>query len=157
MCLLTHSLPKPSILLNITRICHSQFQCNYVSKENLFIYFLFHFCNLHQISNILKKKRMLIANVFPKLQTVKNVVRPLCKKRHFGTRFHTHHDKVSQILAKSPSENFYHLSSSFSAKLIWKMSPLVLGEIFGVFVDTFPADGKYPVEHYENLQLPIQM
>ena len=37
------------------------------------------------------------------------------------------------------------------------MSPLVLGEIFGVFVDTFPADGKYPVEHYENLQLPIQM
>ena len=37
------------------------------------------------------------------------------------------------------------------------MSSLVLVEIFGVFVNTLPADGKYPVEHYENLRLPIQM
>ena len=33
----------------------------------------------------------------------------------------------------------------------------MLGEIFGVFVDTLPADGKYPVEYYENLRIPIQM
>ena len=37
------------------------------------------------------------------------------------------------------------------------MSPLVLGEIFGVFVDTLPADAKHPLEHYENLWLLIQM
>ena len=37
------------------------------------------------------------------------------------------------------------------------MSPLVLGENFGVFVDTLPADAQYPFEHYENLRLPIQM
>ena len=37
------------------------------------------------------------------------------------------------------------------------MSPLVLGEIFCVFVDTLPADSKYPVEHYVDLRLPIQM
>ena len=42
---------------------------------------------------------MLIANVFPKLNIVKNFVRPLCKKHRFGTRFDTQHDKVSQILA----------------------------------------------------------
>ena len=41
--------------------------------------------------------------------------------------------------------------------LIWKMSPLVLGEIFGVFVDTLTADAKYPVEVCQNLQLPFQM
>ena len=46
---------------------------------------------------------------------------------------------------------------SFSAKLIWKMSPLMLGEILGVFVNTLTADGKYPVQGCENLQLPIQM
>ena len=34
----------------------------------------------------MKKKMMIIANVFPKLQTVKNFVTPLCKKRRFGTR-----------------------------------------------------------------------
>ena len=37
------------------------------------------------------------------------------------------------------------------------MSPLVLGEIFGVFVDTLPAHVKYYVEHYQNSRLPIQM
>ena len=46
---------------------------------------------------------------------------------------------------------------SFSGKLIWKMFPLVLGEILGVFVNTLTADGKYPVEDLENLPLPIQM
>ena len=37
------------------------------------------------------------------------------------------------------------------------MSPLVLGEVLGVFVNTLSPDGKYPVQDYENLQLPIQM
>ena len=37
------------------------------------------------------------------------------------------------------------------------MSPLVLGQILGVFVDTLPADAKCPVGYYENLKLPIQM
>ena len=45
---------------------------------------------------------------------------------------------------------------SFSRKLIWKMSPLVLGEVLVVFVNRLTADGKYPVQDCENLQLPIQ-
>ena len=36
------------------------------------------------------------------------------------------------------------------------MSPLVLGEIVGVFVNTLTSDGKYPVQDCENLELPIQ-
>ena len=37
------------------------------------------------------------------------------------------------------------------------MSPLVLGEILGVFVNTLTTDGKYFVQDCENLQLPIYM
>ena len=37
------------------------------------------------------------------------------------------------------------------------MFPLVLAEILGVVVNTLTADGKYPVQGCENLQLPIQM
>ena len=37
------------------------------------------------------------------------------------------------------------------------MSPLVLGEILGVFINTLTDDAKYPVQDCENLQLPIQM
>ena len=43
-----------------------------------------------------------MANVFPKLQTVKNFVTSLCKKRRSGTPLESEHVKVSRIIAKSP-------------------------------------------------------
>ena len=46
--------------------------------------------------------------------------------------------------------------SSLRGKLIWKMSPLGIGEILGVFVHTLTADGKYPFEDWENFPLQIQ-
>ena len=36
------------------------------------------------------------------------------------------------------------------------MSPLVLGEVLVMFVHRLTADGKYPVQDCENMQLPIQ-
>ena len=51
---------------------------------------------------LLEKKIIVIAYVFPKLQTVKNLSRPLSKKRCFRTPFDSQHVKASQILAKSP-------------------------------------------------------
>ena len=42
------------------------------------------------------------AYVFPKLKTVKILVRPLSKYHRFRTRIHGQHVKASQILAKSP-------------------------------------------------------
>ena len=48
-----------------------------------------------------RKSTIVIANVFPKLQTVKIFVRLLCKKRFFRTRLDSQHVKVSKILAKS--------------------------------------------------------
>ena len=47
--------------------------------------------------------------------------------------------------------------SPFSGKLIWKMSPLVLGEILGMCVNILTPDGKYHVQDCENLKLGIQM
>ena len=89
---------------------------------------------------------MVIAIVFPKLQTLKILVRPLSKKRRFWKRFDRQQLGVSQILAKSPSDHFYHVFSLFWGKFIWKMSLLVLGRILAVFVDTLPADAKYPFD-----------
>ena len=126
-------------------------------NEKFFINFLFHFRNLHYILNILKDKMIVVANVFPKLQTVEILVISLSKKCRFRTRFDSQHVKASQILAKAQWEHFGEAFSSLFWKLIWKMSPLVLGEILGVFVNTLTADGKYPVQGCENLQLPIQM
>ena len=126
-------------------------------KQKTFSNFLLHFRNLHQILNKLKKKVFVIANAFPKLQTVKNVVTTLSKKCRFRTRVYSQDVKTSQILAISPWQGFYHVFSSFSLNLIWEMFPLVLGEIFGVFVNTLTANGKYSVQDCKNLQLPIQI
>ena len=145
-----------SILLKIVRISNSQFKLNYVKKEKLFLNFVFRFGNLHQILNILQKSMIVIANVFPKREIVKILVRPLSKKRCFRTRFDSQHLKPSQILAKSPEQRVCLIFSSFPGKLIPKISPLVLGEILVVFVNIFTADGQYPVQNCENLELSIQ-
>ena len=98
-----------------------------------------------------------MANVLPKFQTVNILVRPLSKKRRFRTRFDIQHVRSSKILAKSPCERFYLVFSSFSGKLIWKMSPLVSDEILEIFVYKLTTDGKYPVQAFENLQLQKEM
>ena len=88
---------------------------------------------------------------------MKILVRPLPKTELRNTRLDSQHVKASQILAESLWEQFDPVFSSFSGKLIWKMAPLLLGEIFGVSVNTLTADGKYFVQDCENLPLPIQM
>ena len=125
-----------SILLKIVKICHSQFKYNYLKNETLFLHILFHFWKRHQILNILKQKMIVIANEFPQVRNVKNLVRPISKKRPFRTCFDSQHVKASQILRKSQ---------------------LVLGELLAVFVNTLTTDGKYSVQDCENLQLPIEM
>ena len=70
-------------------------------KPKTFSEFFFHLWNLHQILNIFKKKKIVIANVFPKLQTVKDLVRPFAKKRRVITSLDSQHAKGSQILVKT--------------------------------------------------------
>ena len=146
-----------SILFKALRIWNSQFKWNYLKNNKLFLNLLFHFLNLHQILNISKKNMIVIANVFPKLQSVKILDRPLSKKCCFRTRFDSQHVKTSQMLARSSWERFHHVFSSFSGNLIWKMCPLVSGEMLGLFLNTLTSDGKYPLQGCENLQLLIQM
>ena len=63
--------------------------------------FLFDFFNLHQILNILKNKMILIATLFGKLNTVKELVRTLFKKDGFRNPVDSQHIKGSQTVAKS--------------------------------------------------------
>ena len=142
-----------NILFKIVRIFHALFKCNYLRNKKFFLNLLLHFRNLIHILNILKEKMIVMANLFPKLETVKNLLRSLSKKGRFSTRFDSQHVKASQILAKSPWECFYLVFSSFSGKLICKMCLLVLAKIWGVFVKTLTADDKHRVLDLENLPL----
>ena len=126
-------------------------------KQRTFCEFFGPFWNWNQVLNILKNKIVVIANVFPKLQTVKNVLRPLSKQHRFRTTFDSQHVQQFQALVKSSWEHFYLIFWSLSGKRIWKMSLLVICEILKPFVNTLTVDGNYPFQNYENFPLPIQM
>ena len=88
---LTHGLPITSILFRIVRICRSLFKSSYLKNKKHFLPFFFHLWNLHQISNIFKKKKIVIGNVFPKLATVQVLVTPLTIQHRLKTSFDSQH------------------------------------------------------------------
>ena len=82
-------------------------------KQKLFLNFLLHFWNLHQTWNVLEEKMIVLADVFPKLQTVKNFLRTLSKKHRLRTRIDSQHVKASQMLGnlhESAFTMFFHHS-----------------------------------------------
>ena len=155
--LLTHGLSITSILFRFVIICCSQFKSSSLKKKKHFLGFLFHLWNLHQILNNFKKKNIVIAHLFPKLATLRGLVRPLTIQRRLKTSFDSQHVKRYQTLVKSSWEHFYQIFSSLWGQIIWKTSPWLKFGITGLFVNTRFADYKYPVRDCEILPFPIQI
>ena len=129
--LLTHGLLITSILFGIVRICRSLFKSSSLKNKKHFLAFLFHWWNLHQISNIFIKKKIVIANAFPKLATVQVLATPLTIQRRLKTSFDSQHVKRYQTLLKSSWEHFYHIFPSLRGEIICKISPWFKFEIIG--------------------------
>ena len=132
-----------SILFGIVSICSSLFKCTYVKNENFFPHFLFYWWNLHQLLDILTKKMTVIANLFPLLQAVKDLVRPLSKKHRVRTCFDSQHVKVSQALVKSAWQDFYHTFPSLWTEMILQVSPWIKYGVFELLFNKLTAYDKY--------------
>ena len=91
-----------------------------LSKKQITFFrnFCTHFWNRNQCFNILKQKMTLIACVFLKSQTTKDLVKPISKKHRFITPLYSQHVKGSQTLVKSAWQHFYYIFSSLWGKLI---------------------------------------
>ena len=83
-----------------------------LKNEKLILNFLLYFGNFLHILNIFQKKKIVIAYVLPKLQTVKDLVRALSKNQILSNFFESQRVKGSQTLLMSSWENFYHIFSS---------------------------------------------
>ena len=83
-----------------------------------------------------QKNIILIANVFPKLTTVKGLVTPITIQRRPKTSFDSQHVKQFQTLVKSSWEHFYHILSSLWGEITWKISPWLKFKIIALFVNT---------------------
>ena len=101
--------------------------------------------------NILKKMT-LIADVFPKLPTTKNVVRSMCKKSSFIGLFEKQHGKRVQTVLKSERQNLYHIYWSLWRQFSFQMSLLEICKML-----TLAADDKYSLLNRDNSTQPIQM
>ena len=145
-----------TIPLGILGICSSLLKCNSLKNGKLFVNFLFHLWNLHQVSNISKKKMIVIAHEFRKLQTAKDLVKPLSRNRGCRTCFDSQRVNGYEIFVKSAWEHFYHIFWSLLAEMICNISPLLKFEILGVFLNLLTACDKYAVGDRENLQFLIQ-
>ena len=132
-------------------------QMQFSVKLKTFSGFPFHFWNLHQILNILKQQMIVIASLLQKSQAVKDLFRPFSKKKCFRTPFESQHVKASQTLVNSTWEHFHHIFSSLWENLTWKISPLVICQILGIFRNTLTANDKYAFLDWENLPTPTQM
>ena len=55
-------------------ISRNKFKRHYLKNKKLFVDFLLHFWNVHAIQNILRKKMSIVAELFQKLWTAKEVV-----------------------------------------------------------------------------------
>ena len=139
------------------RICRSLFKSSYLKNKKNFLCFLCHLWNLHEISNIFRKMKIVIINVIPKLATVQGLVTPLTIQRRLKRSFDSQHSKWFQTLVKSSREHYYHFFSSLCGEIIWKTSPWMKFEIIGLFANTWTAHYKYPVPDCENLPFPIQI
>ena len=104
-----------------------------------------------------KKKKIVIANLFPKLVTVQGFVTPLTIQLRLKSSFESQDVKRFQTLLKSSWEHFYYTFRSLWGGIIWKTSPWLKFGIIGLFVKTWTADYKYPFPDCENLPFAIQI
>ena len=98
-----------------------------------------------------------ITNVFPKLQTVKNMVRLMFGQPLFRAPIGNEYVKPSQTVIISGWQHVYHTFCSLLARYIWKKSLLGMFQPLGLFVKTLTADDMYSLRNSENFREPIQM
>ena len=99
----------------------------------------------------------LIADVFPKLPTQKNLVRSMPKNSSFKGSFGKQHGKRAQTLLKFAWKNLYQIYWSLWRQLTCKKSLLVICKISILFPNSLSAHGKYSLFNRDNLTQPIQM
>ena len=94
---------------------------------------------------------IVIATLFRKSQTARDLFRSLSKKQRFGIFFDSQHLKGSQTVTKTVWEHIHHIFSSLWDNQIWKISPSVICYILGVFRSTLTPNNMYPFRDCENL------
>ena len=107
--------------------------------------------------NIFKKEMTLIAYLFLRLRSAKNVVWYMCKKSRFRLPFENEHGKRLSDLLKSERQHLHHIYWSMGTELYCKKPLSVICKILRLLVNILSAVDKYSLPNEDNLTHPIQM
>ena len=99
----------------------------------------------------------LLAEVFPKLRTSKNMVTTMSKKSCFKGSFGNQNGKRTKTLLKFGWQHLYDIYWSLCRHLSYKKSLLVICKFSRLFPNTLSTDGKYSLLNRDNLTQPIKM
>ena len=99
----------------------------------------------------------LIARIFPKFRTPKNMVGSISKRSRFYGSFGNQHGKRAKTLLQFEWQDLYHICWSLWRRLTCKKFVLVVWKISKLFPNTLNADGKYSLRNWDNLIQPIPM
>ena len=91
-----------------------------------------------------------VAPAFPKMWTVKYVVRQVSKKSSFSGPFNKQHGKCNDTLLKFERHHLYHIYWPIWSQLSSKTS-------LGLFVNRLTAAQKYSLINRDNLTQPVEM
>ena len=103
------------------------------------------------------KNMTLIAQIYPKLRTPKNMVRSISKRPRVWGSFGKQHGKRAKTLLKFQWRHLYHVYWSLWRRLTSKKSLLVICKISKLFPNTLNADGKYSLLNGDNLTQHLQI
>ena len=99
----------------------------------------------------------LIADVFPKLRTPKNMVRSMPEKSHFRRSVEKQQIKCVQTLLKLERKLLYHIYWSLGRQLSYEESLLMICKISKLFPNTLSANDKYSLLDRDNVTQRIKM
>ena len=127
-------------------------------KEKTFSHFFSAFLKAPlNFEHFQQKNITLIADVFPKLWTRKDLFRSISKESHLKGSFGKQHGKRAQTLLKFTWQDLCHIYWSLWTQLTLKKSLSVRRKISWLFRNTLSVDGKYSPLNRDNLMRLSQM
>ena len=150
-------MPDTNILVVIERIYRYQFKSRYLKTIDVLLHFFFAFLVSTWNFQWAGRKISLIAQVFLKLFTPKDVLITMDNSVSFWKPFRSEHVNESQKLLNSAEKYLYPTISLFRGKLSYKELLLMRSEFLGLLLNTLTANYEYSRSNRENLPLPIQI
>ena len=140
----------------ICRIFCNKFKHYYLENGRLFLDFLLHFWNVHEIYNILKKRMSVLASLFPKLLFPKEVATETSRRSRFKTPFGNQRVNGFQTRLRVARQHYYPFFRWISGKLSRKKTALLISKILRLFANPLTADDKNPCRDMENFLQQLQ-